>query len=589
MQTKYLFILIALLSLFPSHINCQIISSWKTSTKEDFISFSTANVQISEDVDGEVFLSYPFQKISYDQIFNFIPKNFVHYKNHYYSSWVENGNVYFQEYDKNFIATRYSIQVNDIDVGGLGRCSMDYLDEGYFLIAWATSGVITTSKYYQTIHAQIIKDDFIRVGNNFKVNDIPNKSLHTPIVQGNNFDHTFWIIYGEDGIYPSSKLIVHRWNILGNKVGDKFPLDPNCKTKINRIDAILKVKERGFITIWEGSDINSADGIDIYLRKYDYNGVPLDSILKVNDEDKLVLQMQASASVDSNSNVFITWADTRNTKSTFNYEFDIYGQFFDCSLNKVGKNFQINSNQFPNDIEPIVNYKDNSFVVTWKSWTNDYSVFNYFFNKWELFEVKEGILTSEILDTKNFKTKYLKISWEDSTNLSTKIKFQIRSSEQRDDLEKKKWYGPINENNFYAIKEGQQINSIHNGDRYLQYRTYFNSNKNGESPMLKSVSIDYIKDIFLDSSELFQNYPNPFNNSTVINFHLSTESYVTLTIYNTLGEIVDRMLERTFPKDNYKINWRPKSLSSGVYFYSLETYSKLGRNYKETKKMIVLK
>ncbi len=84
---------------------------------------------------------------------------------------------------------------------------------------------------------------------------------------------------------------------------------------------------------------------------------------------------------------------------------------------------------------------------------------------------------------------------------------------------------------------------------------------------------------------LLQNYPNPFNPVTLIEFELGMTSEVSLKIYNSLGEVVKTLIDsKTLLAGRYKTSWEPHNLSSGVYFYSLETSGK-----RETKKMVFIK
>lgn len=88
--------------------------------------------------------------------------------------------------------------------------------------------------------------------------------------------------------------------------------------------------------------------------------------------------------------------------------------------------------------------------------------------------------------------------------------------------------------------------------------------------------------------ELMQNYPNPFNPSTKINFSISTESYVSLKVYNILGKEVTTLVSGNRDAGNYEINFNAESLSGGVYIYKL-TAKNSKSNFEQTKKMILLK
>jgi hypothetical protein len=83
---------------------------------------------------------------------------------------------------------------------------------------------------------------------------------------------------------------------------------------------------------------------------------------------------------------------------------------------------------------------------------------------------------------------------------------------------------------------------------------------------------------------LSQNYPNPFNPSTTIKFALAKESKVELKIYNLLGKEVNQLVNGVLAAGNYSYDFNAAKLSSGVYFYKLNT-----GNFVSVKKMILMK
>jgi hypothetical protein len=83
---------------------------------------------------------------------------------------------------------------------------------------------------------------------------------------------------------------------------------------------------------------------------------------------------------------------------------------------------------------------------------------------------------------------------------------------------------------------------------------------------------------------LYQNYPNPFNPATTIEFSLPQTRYVTLKIYNILGEEVATLVSDRLTAGKYKYDWNANGLASGVYLYFLEAGV-----FKRTKKLILLK
>lgn len=85
-------------------------------------------------------------------------------------------------------------------------------------------------------------------------------------------------------------------------------------------------------------------------------------------------------------------------------------------------------------------------------------------------------------------------------------------------------------------------------------------------------------------SYLLNNYPNPFNNQTTIQFFLDQPGEINFSIFNSIGQKVETLAQSYAGAGFYKINWSPKTLASGVYFYRLQT-----PNFVETKKMVYLK
>lgn len=83
---------------------------------------------------------------------------------------------------------------------------------------------------------------------------------------------------------------------------------------------------------------------------------------------------------------------------------------------------------------------------------------------------------------------------------------------------------------------------------------------------------------------LSQNYPNPFNPSTTINYSLPASDFVTLKVYDALGNEVRTLVSGKQNAGNYSLNFTAASLPSGIYFYKLLT-----TNFSEVRKMTLVK
>jgi hypothetical protein len=94
--------------------------------------------------------------------------------------------------------------------------------------------------------------------------------------------------------------------------------------------------------------------------------------------------------------------------------------------------------------------------------------------------------------------------------------------------------------------------------------------------------------------ELFQNFPNPFNSTTNISFYISQASNVKVLIYNSLGEQVKVIVDKSIDKGSHSIPWNGKDefnkeVGSGIYFYKVLTSNPQGQNDQIIKKMTLLK
>jgi len=119
-----------------------------------------------------------------------------------------------------------------------------------------------------------------------------------------------------------------------------------------------------------------------------------------------------------------------------------------------------------------------------------------------------------------------------------------------------------------------------------EYLGFFD-NSNGGARIFKRetvVSVEKVNNLTLSTFSLSQNYPNPFNPSTTINFSIPEESFVSLKVFNSLGQEIETLVSKDLGAGNYKYDWNAKNFTSGIYFYTIQT-----DDFIETKKMILLK
>ncbi len=98
---------------------------------------------------------------------------------------------------------------------------------------------------------------------------------------------------------------------------------------------------------------------------------------------------------------------------------------------------------------------------------------------------------------------------------------------------------------------------------------------------IENNNINFIKP---SSYVLAQNYPNPFNPVTTIKYELPKTEYVTLTVYNIMGQVVTKLVDRTVEAGYHEAVWDASKLASGVYIYKLTA-----GNFTSVKRMMLVK
>jgi len=95
------------------------------------------------------------------------------------------------------------------------------------------------------------------------------------------------------------------------------------------------------------------------------------------------------------------------------------------------------------------------------------------------------------------------------------------------------------------------------------------------------VEVSFMKPV---KFELYQNYPNPFNPTTTIQYSIPKAEHVTLKVYNELGQEAATLVNKDEQAGVYSAEFNGSNLSSGIYYYRINTGS-----FSEVKKLMLLK
>lgn len=149
------------------------------------------------------------------------------------------------------------------------------------------------------------------------------------------------------------------------------------------------------------------------------------------------------------------------------------------------------------------------------------------------------------------------------------------------------WLGSLrfNYSNYTACFRMSFMNNsaVFNGSTPLAYGTGWTYSSIDTCLNLPS-AVSNITTEIPKTFSLSQNYPNPFNPVTMIKFALPKASFVTLKVYDMLGREVAELVNGQKSAGQYIVDFNASSLTSGIYFYRLET-----NGFVDVKRMVVLK
>ncbi len=150
--------------------------------------------------------------------------------------------------------------------------------------------------------------------------------------------------------------------------------------------------------------------------------------------------------------------------------------------------------------------------------------------------------------------------------------------------------GNTYKNYSYSLKNYKQNNVVLRIGAYSPYGDTYLIDDIEIADSTGYTGVEDLAGITPDNFELSQNYPNPFNPSTTIRYALPSESKVTITIFNLLGQEVASLVNDVKSSGYHEVIFKASDLSSGVYLYKISAISTIdSKEFSSTKKLILLK
>ena len=329
-------------------------------------------------------------------------------------------------------------------------------------------------------------------------------------------------------------------------------------------------------------DRNSTpDPADVMFVRSTDGGVSWSSPIKINDDPGTsAYQWFGTMSVAPNGRIDVIWLDTRDNPGSINSAL-YYSNSKDggstWSLNERLSDYFDPHVGWPNQ-QKMGDYFDmvsdsSGAHLSWAATFNGeqdvyYSYITY----------TTGIIPVELLSlSASVAANVVTLNWSTATELNN-LGFEIERSSNKTNWRTigfKEGKGTTSEPQQYSYSD--KLSDITSSRLYYRLKQV---DYNGSFEYSEIVEVEIAPSVF----SLSQNYPNPFNPSTTINYQIPELSFVTIKVYDVLGNEVAALVNEQKPAGKYEVGFNASELVSGVYFYTLSA-----GEFVQSKRMLLLK
>ena len=522
---KKVFVLFTL--LLCSSLTAQV-KIWKQTTTTDFSAGTFDRVVSTTVSDGELQLSHPLTQVGKDTLDSSIPR-FVSYDDagNYLQGWISSKKVFVQKFNGQRQPISNAINVNENARAEGSMVGVALLNDGRFAVGWvelidSTGNSLRYCQFYDALNA--------KVGNNIRIFNVYNAthSIARPIAD--QINQRFLFIGTEGNSMKEFQSYAWLYSPSGIKLRDSIKIVPSIVTK-NEFQIYGICHNGKFAFVWSGGDVNYGP-YDSYFMISDSNGKPLMTPVIANENSSK--GDSPIATFDDSGNCCVIW-------SIHAYVIPgppgkIHGQGFDFSGRKIGGLIQLTNFQSGDANWKDISWVNGMFRMTYGLDFHNGQPEQQWASYWKIMSITSGNFISGIFDAGSQQTNYQKISWNGNTPSGTRLKFQLRSSTTKEDIQSASWIGPSSVSDYYTNASGENINATINVKRFLQMKAFFETDTNGMTPVLNDVGISYMS---TDTSA-----PAPVSNVTmrgehrriVIDWKKSPSSDVkTYRIYRAIG------------------------------------------------------
>jgi len=174
-----------------------------------------------------------------------------------------------------------------------------------------------------------------------------------------------------------------------------------------------------------------------------------------------------------------------------------------------------------------------------------------------------GTYDSDIFDM-NGSAFFDTLDWIGNETISSRIRFQLRSANSPDELNSTEFTGRDGTTRSFYTCSGQKINGVHNDSRFIHYRAYLETSNPVETPILRSVAIDYnlIHLLQVISPAGGENWSRMAQITWSV--HDTDDDPISIDIYLE-NDSSSTLLFRNLPGDSTNRSWNTSDTPTGAY------------------------
>ena len=514
--------------------------------------------------------------VFYISIFIFLKTSFIFPQ--VYTQWVQRYNY------NNFFSPNYGTNINIDDSGfvyitGISAGSLSRND--MVLIKYSTTGnSISTKRFADTTTpypnnwnggSSIIFDDTgnVFVGGSriwkYDGNGNLNWNVYTPFYKGFPkifFDQNYGLISSTE--FANSSFLIRKYSNTGDSLWEKI-YKPVGTIFAKWEDAITD-NEYNIITVGYMNKFGIGDMYDYITVKYSGNG----DLIWAKRYDTGIDNYCYSVTVDKFNNVYVTGFSDLSTSDMLTIKYSPQGNIlwektFDSGLGDSGYDIEVD--------------RERNVYVAGRSGVYGLTLTKYDENGntlWFRNRSDNGIGNIPLLKLDRDGNPYMAF-W-----ITTQQGGQLYAIQKYDVNGNQKWLAQYGRDSSTSLQKIYDILIDSNFNVYVTGRSnnFIATVKFVQNPSSINNSSSLISEVFF----LYQNYPNPFNPVTQLKYSVPNFGFVSLKIFDILGNEIRTLVNENNSKGSYEVEFDGSSLSSGIYYYKLQS-----GNFTQTRKMLLLK